>query len=245
MERKYLAIGVVAVLTVASVGVILVLDPFGTHYEAKVQEQYERGTIHVKDMSNGNVSVSFVDDPTLFYSIDFVQASSGPRPYIYTNSLHTDDPNIQLVCDGDVDSLDIVLGNGIGYGITIHGTDINTTVTYNNNAVIGAYQQPNYFSYGASGTLEFIFTEDVNYTSWGLDVHLDRINRELYVSLDIDLPDGLGGSLALLNVGTFNIVDREGWWHRGNDLYSTAVAVEDPALEIWGRATVVLAWLYN
>ncbi|MHA2265999.1 MAG: hypothetical protein ACXAEN_26695 [Candidatus Thorarchaeota archaeon] len=245
MERKYIAVCVVAVLTVASVAVILVLDPFGTHYEASMQEQYQYAGIHIEDMRNGNVTVSYVDDPTLLYSIDFVQASSGPRPYIYSNTLQSDAPNIQLICDGDVDSVDVVLGNTIAYHIVILGINLTTTVAYNNDAVIGANQQPSRFTYDASGTLEFIFSESVNYTSWGLEVRLNDGNGDLYVGLDIDLPDGLEGSLDLRNADSFNIVDQEGWWHRGNDLYSTAVLIEEPALVMYAKATVVLAWLYN
>jgi hypothetical protein len=248
MARKLMAGGTIIALVIAVVSGILVFEPFSTHYEASVHKNNTRAFFHIDEPEDGNISIGFVDDPTLLYSIDFEQHPFGPRPYMsYFGNRDWPTVVVGVICNGPVNSIDIILGTGVSYDIVVRGSNLSTIITYDNGALVGG----NYYNHYASGTLLFNFTENVNVTADNMEVDFKSISGNLetdplHIAFVIDLPDGMDGSIKLGRANYFNIVDSTGWWHRGFDIYSTAVTIESPALVIDGDHTSsVLAWLYN
>lgn len=87
------------------------------------------------------------------------------------------------------------------------------------------------FGYSCSGTLHFIFGEDVNFTEGGLVADIGKPAIEpnpLY--LDIDLPDGMDDRI---DFSTYPVsqTDLTGWHHEGFGIYATASwPFENPGL---------------
>ncbi|MHA1962537.1 MAG: hypothetical protein ACW99U_20285 [Candidatus Thorarchaeota archaeon] len=246
--RKLMAGGTIIVLTTAIVSGVLIFEPFSTHYEETVRENNTYVYFRITEPEGGNISISFVDDPTLLYRVDFEQHPSGPKPYMsYFGSKNHGVVNVGVKCDGQVNSIDVVLGTGLPYSIFVQGRNLTTTITYSNGSLTGGSAYNHY----ASGTLLFGFTEDVNVTEGNMEVNYESRtgNMEtdpLHIAFVIDLPDGMDGQIDLHSVNYFDVVDMSGWWHRGNDRYSTAINIESPALVIGGwHTSSVFAWLYD
>lgn len=89
------------------------------------------------------------------------------------------------------------------------------------------------FGYFCTGTLDFIFGEEVNFTGGGLVADIGRPARApdpLY--LNIDLPDGMDGRIDF-STYPVSFTDLTGWLHEGFGIYSTASwPFENPGLSM-------------
>ncbi|MHA2302153.1 MAG: hypothetical protein ACXACD_14500 [Candidatus Thorarchaeota archaeon] len=246
--RKLMVGGTIIVLVFATVSGVMTFEPYSTHYEETVRENNTYVYFRITEPEGGNISITFVDDPTLLYRVDFEQHPSGPKPYMsYYGSKNHNLVNVGVKCDGQVNSIDVVLGTGLPYSIFVQGRNLTTIITYSNGSLTGGSEYNHY----ASGTLLFAFMEDVNVTEGNMEVNYESlsgnmVNDPLHIAFVIDLPDGMDGQIDLHSVNYFDVVDMSGWWHRGNDRYSTAINIESPALVIDGwHTSSVLAWLHD
>ncbi len=245
MERKMMALVAVALVAVMVSAVLLVWNASATsfHYERK----YPAGeTKYVKmvvdNLKDTNLTIAFIDDPLLMYSIDVVLYEPGMTytieeaelPYSFT---------IDLVATGRIQSITIALGTGASYQIHIpDGDNVDAVVAFGNGAML----EGRYFGYSCSGTLNFIFGENVNITKGGLDVDIGRPAREpdpLY--LDIDFPDGMDGRIDF-GPDPVTFTQLAGWHHEGFGIYSTASwPFENPGLHMTVDCGSCLADLHD
>jgi len=229
METKKLAGAAVVLMTVVGVLVVFVGLPAAQtqfHYEA----QYPSGeTRHVMlllddfDTTPTDISIRFVDDPTLMYSIVVTQYESGRHHSLQHNEL---EERIivevgQTIGGSQTSSVDITLGTGTYYIISIDGDLLNVDITYDNGAVING-QDVVVTSYH-NGSLDFVFTEDVNFTSSGINI---RTTYDVDVLLDINLPDGMNGLLTIPMSTSFASSSMVGWGQTSLTEISTSATTE-------------------
>jgi hypothetical protein len=91
-------------------------------------------------------------------------------------------------------SMNITLGTGHPYYIVLGGDSNSRNVTgnvaFDNNATLGNET----FAYLFPGSLNLLFTEDVDFSQGGLDMEIGKSGEEIAsVSMHIDLPVGMDG----------------------------------------------------
>ncbi|MHA1943598.1 MAG: hypothetical protein ACW96M_04290 [Candidatus Thorarchaeota archaeon] len=208
MNRRIIA-GVVTALIIGSVGAYLLVFPLGTsfHYQKVTTADNAVYLVGVKNIRECEVTVSFTNDSSLLYSIDIEMygLASSTVFYIYEDEVSTlinfyDGPS-RTDWSGEevrVKKLDIVLGTGKAYNVQIWGTNLTTTVTYSNGALIG---QDSYVRYRAdNGTMTFSYDGSaVDDETLGDPLTPTRLTADLgreaytgyqlaYVEVDVDLP---------------------------------------------------------
>ena len=186
------------------------------------------------DCTTTNVSVSFLDDPTLLYSIDVTQYYPGRYHNVYFYEGAPWDSTLLFVGingigEEQVASVDITLGTGTSYNLEFDG-HLNVSIAYDNGAWLRGQEV---VVRCGGGKFELTFSEDVNFTDSGLDVHTG-INTNLF--LDIDLPDGMNGKLSIPYQTDFAYNEMVGWSLTSSgygtpSIYSTS-SISQPLLDI-------------
>lgn len=238
------AVAVVVVVTVATVGVVLVVNPFGTqfHYERAWHSGDARwGSVRFYDLKDCNVTVSFVNDSSVHHRLDveLYTPSFASSAFTIISSLEA---GLKFTAISRIRSVNLVLGTGTQYYVNFDcGTaNLNTTIIYSNGALMGNDAR---FLYRACGTLRFAFTENVNFTNRGMECGLDVYPLgTAYVY--VDLPDGMDGRASL---GADNVYTTElsGWYYRLGNTYSTAITVQEPLLDLSAQGATVYASLHD
>jgi len=191
-----------AVIVVAVVGVLVVfvglpLTQTQFHYERQYpvgETRYVLLYISDFDTTPTDISINFVDNPDLMYSIDVEQYQPGHH---HSTEYNVWDEHISIDVrqtngGSQTSSIDITLGTGTSYVIAIAGSsELYVSVEYNNGAVLGEHAMLDLSC--INSTLDFVFTENVNFTTVGLSV---RTQRDIDVTVDIDLPSGMNGILT-------------------------------------------------
>ncbi len=204
----------VAVILVAVVGVLVVfvgLPASSTqfHYERAYPADETRKVNILLDVRNTNVSVTFVDDPNLMYSVDVVQYSTGDHHHSYYQEWG--DPHFSLdyhidsLTDEGIKEVNVVLGTGTYYVIYIEGANNNASVVFDNGAVLAGQE---ILMSAAQGDFYFELTEDVSFTDAGL---LVNSATGVNLVLDVDLPTGLNGRLEVQDGISFSPTSMVGW----------------------------------
>jgi hypothetical protein len=224
-------VGAVVIL-VAVIGVLVVFVGLPTtqtefHYERQYPaNETKYGYIDLDIMRDTNVTITFVDDPTLMYSADVTQYTPGDHHYVYYQEWEN---RLQFAVSASegathrIQSIDIVLGTGIYYEIYIAGT-ADVSVVYDNGAVLGGQE----FIMNAAGDLYFEFNEDVSFTDAGMTLSTPT---QTNVTLVVDLPDGLNGRFEVGISRTLGSHTFSGWSSLGGDVWGTA-SVNEPLLDI-------------
>jgi hypothetical protein len=136
------------------------------------------------------------------YSIDLEQYLPGSHHRVSYQvwDTHLDVEVSQTIGGSQTSSIDITLGTGTSYVIAMDGADLMAiSVEYNNGAVLG--ENSRLALSCLNSTLDFVFTENVNFTTIGLGV---RTQFEIDVTVDIDLPSGMNGMLTHPMFTTFS-----------------------------------------
>ncbi len=226
----------VAVILVAVVGVMVVfvglpLTQTQFHYEAQYpagETRYVLLLLDDFDTTPTDISIQFVDDPTLMYSIDVSQYEPGLHHVFQHNEreerfvVEVD----QSIGGSQTSSVDITLGTGTYYAISIDGELLDIVITYDHGAILNGQEVS--IEVFNNSTFEFVFNENVNFTSSGLSV---RTGLLVDVLLDIDLPDGMNGVLTFSPSLTFASTLMVGWGQTGLNEISTSSTTE-PLLDI-------------
>ena len=221
MNTKAVAGVVIAVVVIGVTGVLVFLNPAPVtlfHIEDQLPEDLTLVSLFFVDVEDTNLSISFVDDDTLFYSMDIALY----EPTTAQNAFRTRWWAVSAVFRFDaltrIRSLNVTLGTGVQYSFGVWGDNLNSLISYDNGAQVG-----DDIRYEASGEFLLRLTEDVTMNT-NVSIHargtgLSSMLHALY--LDINLKTGVGG---VLHIGSIPIsfVDRVGWIWDGFDSYDTA-----------------------
>ena len=247
MNRRMKAVAVVVVVTVATVGVVLVINPYATqfHYEQAWDSGDARwGSIRIFDLEDCNVTISFVNDSSVFYTLDveLYTPTFASSAFTVKDSEGLYGVGLKFTATSRIRSMNLVLGTGTQYDISFYcGTaNLNTTIIYSNGALMGDDAR---IIYEASGILRFAFTESVSFSDKGMECVIGLyFSGTVYVY--VDLPDGMDGR-AFLGGDHIYTTELSGWYYRLGNTYSTAVIVQEPLLDINAHGTTVYASLYD
>jgi len=189
------------------------------------------GFVRFNDLKDCNVTVSYVNDSSVFYRLDveLYSPAVGSSPFTAKDSKDAYDAGLIFTVTSRIRSVNLVLGTGTQYDILFDcsAANLNTTIIYSNGALMGGDARIRYW---ASGTLRFAFTESVSFSDKGMECMLD-LTPSGTVCIYVDLPDGMDGQASL---GGYEVYATElsGWHYRGGNDYSTVITVHDPLLDL-------------
>ncbi len=203
-------------------GIPLLSYGISHHLEAQLPSNLESVELQFGQFKDTNLTVSFVDDESLFYRIDFTLYE--PATLGDAISLEYFDDWYWFQTVKRMRTMTIVLGTGIPYSIFIGGdTPLNSTFIFDNGAnFTEVNNKGSDIDYYAAGILRLDITENI-VVGTHMDIHTGATPSRTpdTVLLDIDLPTGIHG---VLRVGTgpisFSVLD--GWYFRGSGRYSTS-----------------------
>ncbi|MHA2149808.1 MAG: hypothetical protein ACXAAN_14255 [Candidatus Thorarchaeota archaeon] len=202
MNQRLVAVGLVVVI-VFSVSAYFIIFPTTTSFQYQRDstadnQDYIVGIYNIRDCE---VNVSFTVSSTVFY---LHEDSYRSLLNYYEGSSLTAWSREEV----RVKKLDLVLGTGKAYKIAVWGTNLTTTVTYSNGALIG---QDSYFQYRSdNGSIFVEFNGDeVDDSTLGSSSDPVRHDFDLgrqdfddlqltYAELDIDLPYFYYGDLDVI-----------------------------------------------
>ncbi|TFG27368.1 hypothetical protein EU528_12995 [Candidatus Thorarchaeota archaeon] len=206
MKTRNIIIAVL-VISIISVGTIVVLNPnllgSGTllHYE-RVYTGEKPVMLIVGGLKDCVLTLGYEDNEDLMYRIDVELYDSSETIYFeYRGNGIGDYQHFIDINTGShwgsttrAKTMNITLGSGHAYYISLGGDSNSANVTgnivFDNNATLGGEE----FAYLFPGTLNLVFTEDIDYSQGGLDMDIGKDNEEISsVNMYIDLPDGMDG----------------------------------------------------
>jgi hypothetical protein len=238
VTRKLAGVLLAVLIVVGFVGIFIVIPAVSTtfHYSAQLGESETRNIgVTLIDLDDTNVSVTFIDSPSLWFQMDVVQYTPGLGHQTETLRLGTHN---SLIVRGSsrIMSIDLVLGSDAYYSLTILGDNVNVTIIMDNGATISGQE----YLFSATGIFRFRMTEDVSFTTDGLRIGADSSGIPSLILLDIDLPDSMNGDLEAPDV-TF--VHNE--WTTNYSNHWTTPSTEQPLLRIDIPNTPVIAILFS
>jgi hypothetical protein len=252
MDRRAKII-LACVIAISIVGVLFVfVIPIGTDFHVEDRTaQNEQQYIIISEIENCNVSISFIDDASLFYAFDVHLSSAAIGSSAF--SIKHETQTVTFTGSDLIESLDLTLGTGIFYNLYVSQVwhsekGVNTTISFSNGALIDEVEVGIYHK----GTLVFSIDEDVLATGdLNLDIGDSVYNTPSLVRLDINLPTGMNGVMDFNTGSSVSIVQNAGWFLRQPPYdrikYSTQTSETSPLLNIYAMQTVtsVVAWLSN
>jgi hypothetical protein len=222
---------IVVIILVGFVGIVNIIGSIPTtyHYEAWLPESETRDTrFTIASIKDANITVSFTNEPGLWYRLDITHYTS-VKSHAVENA--QDIPflplRVHLTSVTPVKNINLVFGTDVVHRLYISGENLNVLVVVDNGAKISGSKCRFY----GTGVFQFVMTENVNFTSEGMDVEvgdffLDTMAPEL-VFLDIDLPVGLNGRLSAPNASFI----RNDWPITYYDEWGTT-SINEPLLDI-------------
>ena len=238
MNTKAVAGVVIAVVIVGVAGFLLVFNPLqgnlNFHIEKQITSDVTAFELILSDLEDTNLSISFVDDETLLYSIDIALYETTLQENAFT--LNTEWTHFHsLTALTRIRSMNVTLGTGVPYTLTVDGSDLSSSITYDNGALINNTSGVGgVVWYEASGTFLFTLTENVAMsTDFDLTARGSSLSHLSALYLDIDLQTGVGGELQIGSI-PISFVDRVGWTWDGFGTYETAAG--SPTVD------VVVSW---
>lgn len=235
MDRKIIALGIILVVIVSGVLAILVIPaPALTHYhyERNLSSSDPHTTlVRIQDVIDCEISISFVADSELLYSVD-IEFDEPMRHWDDFTWLDAHEPPANLdefnfigfntgalvngrilipeLSDVPVKSINLTLGMTCCYTIQVSGKNMTTSIRYDNGARFNGseFQYQDFDNEG--GDVHVVIDSDVNITDsnfkmniWGTD-ELTAIIRN---------PSTLGGSIDILT--ELVILAMSGWTFGG------------------------------
>ncbi|MGQ4911596.1 MAG: hypothetical protein ACP6KW_05445 [Candidatus Thorarchaeota archaeon] len=240
--RVKAAVVMMVVVSGLAVGllVVLPLPSLLHHYEVKVQEGRNFFAVTLSDLEDTNLSITFVDDPSLLYTMDIAlyEPATPAEAYGYhpTSSYYP-----LLEAKVRIRSLNVTLGTGVEYFINLDGINLNSMIIFDNGAISEGYT----LNYQGTGRLDLVLTENITLTR---DISLsvggrDGFNYMTFLHLDVDLPPSVGGSLFFSDA-TIAFTENVGWEYDGISSYRTPSG--SPRIEIYvGRCHHIYARLHD
>ena len=228
VTASFLLVVIIIGIGLAGFAYVLSNTPATYYYEEQLPSSDFRDTrITLSGLEDANITVAFIDEPGLWYRIAVTHYVSGVRHSIESVTEPSFFPlRVHITSVTRIKSISIVLGTDVVHSLYISGLNLNTRVTVDNGAKISGSK----CWFFASGFFHFILTENVNFTTEGMDVEVGDFFFPLLPDLaifDIDLPPGLNGDIYSTNMTFY-----ENEWpiHIG-DHWST-LSHEEPLLDI-------------
>ena len=220
--------------------VVLPLPSLLHHYEVQVQEGQTSFNVFLGDLEDTNLSITFVDDPSLLYTMDIAlyEPATPAEAYTYHPIRGYD---TLLKAKVRIRSLNITLGTGVAYYIDVGGINLDSTIIFDNGANMTWWP----LTYAATGRLDLVLTENITLTS---DIYLsvggrDGFNYMTSLHLDVDLPPSVRGSLSFSDA-SIAFTENVGWEYNGIDTYRTPSG--SPLIKIYvGRCHHIYARLHD
>jgi len=215
MRKEVIAVGIIILVVVSVVGVFVFLYPQdprieqGFQFERNVTTTTPERIFFRINAEDTDMSISFVDDADLLYSIDIVPYEDSTEASIMIQA-NQESWGLSLVT-GPQQSVNITLGNGCFYNLQIAGGSyLNTTVIYSNNAWVNGTSL-GYFpdsSHGFDGHLTLKILDDIiTDGTTGFTGHIDCDT----LNLEIDLPDQWGGTVDFNDIN-ITLLELTGWF---------------------------------
>lgn len=250
-NRRLQALVVVMVVVTTGMGAFLVIDPFSDMFHIESRSPTDRRItasyvdLGLVDLEDCNLTVSFVNDTSLVYSMDIQLYNPTLRTSAFQLTVENYTAFIFARFNAAVRirSLNLTLGTGKPYFLSVwQGINVNCTVTYANGALLGQG-----LNYEATGTLRFIFLEDVNFAAGGLDVRIgiSSMYHPDVAYIYVNLPPGLNGEFGCMSDPYPHIMHDEGWYYRIDGTYSTDYGSPPPLLDIGVSSPSIIAYLYS
>ncbi|MFW9798000.1 MAG: hypothetical protein ACFFE2_13245 [Candidatus Thorarchaeota archaeon] len=230
-RRKLVGLLVVIVVILGFFGFVGYIHDIPTtyHYETWLPNSDKRDTrITITGLTDANITVSYVDEPGLWYRMDITHYDSTKRHAVE----NVTDPSffplrVHVTSVTPVKRLDLFLGTDVAHSLYISGTNLNTKIILDNGAKLSGSRCRFY----GTGTFQFFMTDDVNFTEGGMDVKVgdfftDSPSTELVI-VDVNLPAGLNGRLSSPNV---SFVQNE-WPVKYGQEWGT-ILIDEPLLDI-------------
>lgn len=254
MNRKIAALSVLAVVTTTGVITVLTFNPYRTEFH--LEERFPSGSdidteyvyVSLDDLRDCNLTISFVNDSSLIYSFDILLYEPAFRSsafgLIRKSYMTYGYVGVGLESYVRMRSVSVVLGTAKPYSLGVwDGINLNSTATYSNGAALSTAEE---FIYHATGTLQFIFLEDVNFTEGGFHVRIGPSTPwPDTVYLYVDLPSWLNGVFYHAVDPQPYIMHDEGWYYRLGGSYSTTWGNPPPLLTISVSSPTIIAYLYS
>lgn len=242
LDKRLLAFVVLSIIIGMGIVVFLAINPIITHayYSKSIPDSdsaFRAVAFRFEEMEDTNLTISYVDDPTLWYSMNITlyEASMASAAFSFEDKTGIDvvDYTSTLQAFTRIKSVNVVFGSGWFYKIYISGTNLNVSIRYDNNAKLGNRDEFLFgiFSVECTGNVYFTFTKNVNYALGDMGALIggpNNIPENVY--LDVDLPVGLDGGLDIYNYTLYDILVNEGWqfqeFDSDSDYYSTTSETE-------------------
>lgn len=232
MRKEMIATGIIVIVVVSIMGVFFFLGTQfiptqrGFQFERNVTPTTPKRIFFSISAEDTDLSVSFIDDDDLLYSIDITPHENSTEASIII------DTNLEswgiMFATGQQESVDITLGNGCFYNLQISGDSyLNTTVVYSNNAWVNGTSF-GYFphsSQGFDGHLTLRILDDI--ITDGTTGFIGRVNCDT-LNLEVDVPDQWGGIIDFNDVNV-TFTEISGWAEQFGR-YKTENSYEDVPL---------------
>ena len=226
MNTKVVAGVVIIVVIVGVVWFLFFMGPTpmtNFHIEDELPEDLTEVSLFFVDLEDTNLTISFVDDEALFYSMDIALYDPTTAESAF-NTRWVGSTAFRFDALTRIRSLNVTVGTGIPYSFGVWGDNLDSSIAYDNGAIVGAD-----VTYEASGEFLFTLKEDVTMTT---NFSLLARGTPVFLSalyLDIDLQTGVGGELYISTI-PISFVDLIGWTWDGFDSYDTAAG--NPTVDI-------------
>jgi len=213
-------------------------------------EDTRPGYVWFDALEDCNLTISFSDDTPLLFSmdIDLYQSTTPALVYEfeYFDTEQSSHIHIQLIGASRIRSVTLVLEAGRSFDIVAtRCANLNTTITYSNNSLLGGGQ----FHYEAEGSIHFTLGEDVDTSEGGLAVLIgsrpDPYNAALRPNMtyiDIALPDDMDGEVTFYQTDV-DILENVGWPFQNLSTYGTDPFDTEALLKIDLYSKFAIAWL--
>ncbi len=190
------------------------------------------------------LTLGYEDNEDLMYRIDIELYDASEVAYLEYRGTGTGDYQHFVELNRESHSghtthartINITLGTGHAYYIALgdsNSRNVTSNIVFSNNATLGGEE----FVYLFPGSLNLVFSEDVDYSQGGLEMRIGLDNYEIgSVNMYIDLPDGMDGRASFLSESMS--ISASGWtlWHETvsppERYYRTTDSPTKPLLDI-------------
>jgi len=199
------------------------------HYEEKLPSNDTKNTrFTITGVEDANITVSFVDEPGLWYRIDITHYTSVKHHAVAAVTKPSFLPlRVHLTSVTRIKTISLVLGTDVAHNIYISGANLNAEVKVDNGAKISGSR----CRFHSTGVFKLILGENVNFTSEGMDLVVGDgfllPEPPERVVLDINLPPGMNGRLSAHNVSFF-----QNEWPIKYDNEWRTISIDEPLLDI-------------
>jgi hypothetical protein len=210
MNRRIVALFLTIMITfsVLTIGIGFALAGTRYGFQEHVSGEVSQAMLRISELTNCNLTITFSDEPNLFYRIDIEYNEPVPIWFAYPRheiTVGQNDTGAHIYPSRGVKSLNITVGPVVDWLYITRCWNLISTIVYDDD--VGLNQSLMYY---ASGSLNVTVTEDIR-SGIGASITSDDVR------LDITVPIGLSGGVFFHSISF--TVERTGWPY-SVDIYS-------------------------